>query len=152
MIEFKKIDKENYLECIQLKVHEHQKEFVADNAQSLLDAHYIGGLHTLGIYNNDKMVGFLLFDYDKDLKGWSLSRFMIDKEYQGKGFGKAALAEFLKYFEDNIGNEAIYACVNTENINTVELFKKFGFKFVEEIEYTFLNKVFREVKLLKNFA
>ncbi len=147
VIRFKKIDKENYMECIMLKVNEHQRNFVADNAQSLLDAHYLGGLETLGIYDNETMIGFILYDFDEDLKGWSISRFMIDKEYQGRGLGKAALKAFLEYFDSSVGESPLYACVNIENKNTIELFKKFEFSFVEEIEYTFLEKVFREAKL-----
>ncbi len=149
MLTFKKIDKENYMECILLKVKEHQQDFVADNAQSLLDAHYLEGLETFGIYHNDIMVGFLLYDYDAELGGWSLSRFMIGAQYQGKGFGTAALNSFLRFFESNIGTKPLFACVNVENKITIALFQKFGFDFVEEIEYTHLNKTYQEVKLRK---
>ncbi len=51
MISFKNINKENYMECISLKVKAAQCDFVADNAQSLLDAHYLEGLETFGIYH-----------------------------------------------------------------------------------------------------
>ena len=30
------------------------------------------------------MVGFILYDYDDQIPGWSMSRFMIGKQYQGK--------------------------------------------------------------------
>lgn len=149
MITFQKIDKENYMECISLKVKEHQRDFVADNVQSLLDAHYLDGLETLAVYHNDTMVGFLLYDYDADLGGWSLSRFMIGAQYQGKGFGTAALKSFLRFFENSVGAKPLFACVNIENQTTIALFQKFGFAFVEEIEYTYLNKTYREVKLSK---
>ncbi|MFI3170674.1 MAG: GNAT family N-acetyltransferase [Faecalibacterium sp.] len=149
MITFKKIDKENYMECISLKVKATQRDFVADNAQSLLDAHYLEGLETLGVYHDDTMVGFLLYDYDTELGGWSLSRFMIGAQYQGKGFGSAALKSFLQFFASNIGTNALIACVNIENKTTLALFQKFGFAFVEEIEYTHLNKTYREMKLVK---
>ncbi|WP_242974160.1 MULTISPECIES: hypothetical protein [Clostridium] len=47
------------------------------------------------------MVGFLLYDYDEELKGWSFSRFMIDIKYQNKGFGSKALEKFLVFFMIN---------------------------------------------------
>lgn len=149
MITFKNIDKENYMECISLKLKEHQKDFVADNAQSLLDAHYLDGLETLGIYHDNKMVGFILYDYDPELEGWSISRFMIGDEYQGQGFGKVSLKIFLKTFAFKFENKPLYACISIKNENTIGLFKSFGFTFVEEIEYTFLNKVYKELKFVK---
>ncbi len=149
MITFQKIDKENYMDCIALKVKATQRDFVADNAQSLLDAQYLEGLETFGIYHGDTMVGFLLYDYDTELGGWSLSRFMIGAQHQGKGFGAAALQSFLQFFESNIGAKPLVACVNVENQTTLALFQKFGFDFVEEIEYTYCNKTYREAKLLK---
>lgn len=149
MIEFKNIDKENYIECISLKLKEHQKDFVAENAQSLLDAYYLDGLETLGIYHNNKMVGFILYDYDSELQGWSISRFMIGDEYQGKGFGKTALKLFLDEFSSKFENKPLYACISIHNKNTISLFEKFDFKFVGEIEYTFLNKVYKEFKYIK---
>ena len=87
-LEFRKITKENYMECIALKVDESQKHFVADNAQSLVEAAFEDGLYTLAIYHNRTMVGFILYDYDEDIPGWSLSRFMIGKQYQGKAAEK----------------------------------------------------------------
>lgn len=48
-MEFREIDKSNYLECISLTVDESQEGFVADNKQSLVEAVYEDGLYTLGI-------------------------------------------------------------------------------------------------------
>lgn len=48
-LEFRKITKENYMECIALMVDESQKHFVADNAQSLVEAAFEDGLYTLAI-------------------------------------------------------------------------------------------------------
>ena len=106
-LEFRKITKENYMECIALKVDESQKHFVADNTQSLVEAAFEDGLYTLAIYHNRTMVGFILYDYDEDIPGWSLSRFMIGKQYQGKGCGKRAVLEFLDFFRKNYDADKI---------------------------------------------
>lgn len=42
------------------------------------------------------MVGFVLYDYDEAFHGWSMSRFMIGKQFQGKGYGKQAVIDFLR--------------------------------------------------------
>lgn len=63
-MDFKTIDKSNYRECMELQVEESQKYFVADNTRSLVEAAYEDGLYTLGVYDGDTMVGFVLYDYD----------------------------------------------------------------------------------------
>lgn len=37
------------------------------------------------------MVGFVLIDIDEDIQQYMLWRFMIGQEFQGKGYGQAAL-------------------------------------------------------------
>ena len=46
-MEFRKIDKSNYWDCISLTVDDSQEGFVADNKQSLVEAAYEDGLYTL---------------------------------------------------------------------------------------------------------
>ena len=77
MITFREIDKSNYMECICLKVKDEQRGFVADNARSLAEARFEEGLYTRAVYSDGVMVGFVLFDYDPELPGWCMSRFMI---------------------------------------------------------------------------
>lgn len=74
-MELKSIDQSNYWDCMLLSVEDSQKDFVADNKQSLVEAAYEEGPYPLGIYHKDEMVGFLLYDYDQTIPGWSLSRF-----------------------------------------------------------------------------
>ena len=82
---FKEIDKTNYEACVLLKVAEGQKRFVASNAYSLVQAAYEDNLYPLAVYDDEEMIGFILYDYDEELKGWSFSRFMIDIKHQNKG-------------------------------------------------------------------
>lgn len=110
-IKFRDIDKSNYNECISLRIGEHQKNYVASNMYSLVQASYEDGLYPLGIFNEDEMIGFLLYDYDEELNGWSFSRFMIDIKYQNKGFGRKALEKFLEYFQSKFPNKSLYTSV-----------------------------------------
>ena len=86
-MEFREIDKSNYWDCIALTVDDSQVDFVADNKQSLVEAAYEDGLYVLGIYNEDTMVGFVLYDYDETFPGWSMSRFMIGEKVRVKSNG-----------------------------------------------------------------
>ena len=107
-MEFRKVDKSNYWDCIALTVDDSQVGFVADNKQSLVEAAYEDGLYVLGIYNEDTMVGFVLYDYDETFPGWSMSRFMIGKQFQGKGYGKRAVVAFLEYFKAKHKADKLY--------------------------------------------
>ena len=75
-IEFREIDRSNYNECIELKVSDEQKRFVASNMYSLVQAAYEPNLYPLGIYKDNDIVGFILYDFDDELNGWSMSRFI----------------------------------------------------------------------------
>ncbi len=116
MITFREIDKSNYMDCICLQVADGQKGFVADNARSLVEARFEEGLYTRGIYADGVMVGFLLFDYDPEIPGWSLSRMMIGAQYQGRGYGTAAVKAFLQYIRDTMAIRELYLCVELETL------------------------------------
>ena len=148
-MEFREIDKSNYWDCIALTADESQKGFVADNKQSLVEAAYEDGLYALGIYNEKTMVGFVLYDYDDTFPGWSMSRFMIGKQFQGKGYGKQAAVEFLEYFKRKHNADKIYISVSLENEIARKMFASIGFEDIKEIEYAFLGMDFREMQMVK---
>lgn len=148
-IEFRKIDKSNYWDCMALTVADSQKDFVADNTQSLVEAAYEEGLYPLGIYHEGRMVGFLLYDYDETFPGWSLSRFMIGSQFQGKGYGKQAVQAFFPYFQAKHQAEKLYISVSLENQAARNLYTSLGFTQLQEVTYTFLGKQFREMQMVK---
>ena len=107
----KKINKNNVGEILKLEVFDNQKSFVATNNISIIEAYIAltenNHVFTFGIYKDDIPIGFLMigFDvnsYDKGspriAKGnYNILRFMIDKKFQGKGFGKKAMDLALEF-------------------------------------------------------
>ena len=148
-MDFRAIDKTNYWDCMALTVAEGQEHFVADNKQSLIEAAFEDGLYTLGIYDGDTMVGFVLYDFDETFPGWSMSRFMIGKQFQGKGYGKRAAREFLKYFKSRHDADRIFISVSVENTAARRMYSNIGFREIKEVEYDFLDMHFREVQMVK---
>lgn len=148
-MELKPIDRSNYWDCITLEVEESQAYFVADNMQSLVEAAYEEGLYPLGIYHGETMVGFLLYDYDETFPGWSLSRFMIGRQHQGKGYGKQAVLTFFQYVKQNHKADKLFISVSLENAVARRMYASIGFEEIKEVEYTFLNKRFREMQMVK---
>ncbi|MBQ7117981.1 MAG: GNAT family N-acetyltransferase [Clostridia bacterium] len=146
---FREIDKSNYWDCMALTIDGSQEGFVADNKQSLVEAAYEDGLYTLGIYDGETMVGFVLYDYDETFPGWSISRFMIGRQFQGKGYGKRATLDFFDYFKKKHDADKLYISVSLKNTVARKMYTSIGFKEIKEVEYTFLNKRFKEMQMVK---
>ena len=149
VMEFREINKSNYWDCMELIIDESQEGFVADNTQSLVEAAYEDGLYTLGIYLEETMIGFVLYDYDETIPGWSMSRFMIDKQFQGKGYGKQAAIAFLEYFKTKHIADKIYISVSLENTVAHKMYSSIGFTEVKEVKYTFRDKQYSEIQMVK---
>lgn len=148
-MEFREIDRSNYWDCMALTIHDSQEGFVADNKQSLVEAAYEDGLYPLGIYHGETMVGFILYDYDDTLPGWSMSRFMIGKQFQGNGYGKQAVLEFIDYFQKKHNADQLYVSVSLENAVARKLYASIGFAEIKEISYTLFDRQFQEMQMVK---
>ncbi len=130
-IELRKVDERNWREVIALEVHAHQESFIASNLQSLAEC-YInpGGCehHPLAIYAEDKPVGFALYVADdEDGRIQWIKRFMIDKEHQGRGLGRAAMIELLRLVREREECVAINLMVMPQNLAAQRLYESVGF-------------------------
>jgi diamine N-acetyltransferase len=138
-LEFKEIDKNNYEICVELIVENEQEYFVAPNWFSLLEAKYEEGeRYPLGIYDCDTMVGFIMYvfypaDDDYPLDSWWIERFMIGKDFQNNGYGKAALKRFLNYFQNIYGNIDLRIATVPENVVATKLYENIGFTKTGEV-------------------
>ena len=118
-----------------LSVREDQ-QFVAPNGESLREAAEAnaekpGMARPFAIYADDRLVGFCMFAFDpenedEDDRYW-LWRFMIDKNEQDKGYGRAALQEIIKYFKEN-GADRLFLSTSPENEQGLHIYHKAGFR------------------------
>ncbi len=148
MIHLEKIDAGNVWDVVDLKVARAQKDFVASNAGSIIDAYTaIGTACTafpFAIYSDKKPVGFLMIGYNEaalydyydeaDPPGalrnnYSLWRLMIDKRYQKRGYGREAIRLALDFVRTWPCGKAEYCEVSYEPDNEVaaKLYRSFGF-------------------------
>ncbi|WDV45367.1 GNAT family N-acetyltransferase [Clostridiaceae bacterium M8S5] len=148
MVDLRIIDENNFIECISLKLTDEQKEFIASNSFSLAEAYAHRNnpvkYYPFGIYNNNKMIGFIMFEYnpfiendaDFDEPIFYISRMMIDINHQGKGYGKEALEKALRFMKSyKQGDvEAIVLSCDKTNERAYKLYESYGFKFTGEID------------------
>lgn len=90
-IELAPVTEHNFRDCIKLTVADDQTDFVAANLFTLAQAYVYPTWQPRAIYADGQLVGFVATGTDSDTGHQWIIRFMIDKNLQGKGFGKAAL-------------------------------------------------------------
>lgn len=129
----KEINADNWEECVTLSVSEHQKEFVADNAYSLLQSKYVVDQYPLGIYHQDSMVGFIMYGIDPETSRMEMSRLMIDRKYQGRGYGKKATQLLIEKLTHTFANIELFTSAEPENVNAIRLYESLGFEKTGEM-------------------
>ena len=135
MVELRKITKDNYDECLNLKVSDEQQNFVASNIYSLAQAWvYYETAYPFAIYADDVMVGFIMLGYYAERNIYNLWRFMIDARYQKRGYGKAALQLAIEYLRKEFNVNEVFTSIVPDNIVTEKLYSSIGFNRTGEIE------------------
>lgn len=131
MVSLKKINEDNYLDAFNLKLAEGQEKYVSDPVRSLAQAYiYRNQCQPFGIYEGNRMVGYVMVIYDYDIPEYDIWHMMIDAGEQGKGYGSEALMLVLNYIETKpFGNsERIALTCNKDNLTALKLYYKFGFE------------------------
>ena len=150
MIRLERIHEGNIREILELQVGDSQKNFVAPNDISIIEAYiaisHDGHAFPFGIYEDDTPVGFCMIGFDTDdgredapaiAKGnYNLWRFMIDERHQGKGYGKAAMKRIMDYIGSQPCGPAEYCWLSYEPENTAAktLYASFGFQETGEYD------------------
>ncbi len=147
MIHLEPIDAKNLWDVVDLKVKKKQKTFVAPNGGSLLEAYLAVGsacrAFPFAVCNDKKPVGFLMIGfneaamydlYDEEApeclrNNYSLWRLMIDRRYQGRGYGREAVRLALDFVRTWPCGKADYCELSyePENKRAKKLYHSFGF-------------------------
>lgn len=150
MLKLEKITGRNIGDILKLSVHEAQKDFVASNDLSIIEAYTTitgnGYAFPFGIYEDDMPVGFLMIGFDTDdywdnapsiAKGnYNLWRLMIDKNHQKRGYGREAVKLALNFIKTFPCGKAEYCWLSYEPENEVasRLYRSFGFAETGEMD------------------
>lgn len=129
MIQFNDITRDNFWDCISLEVAKEQSEFVTSNAISIAQSKIQPECITKIVYDNDLMVGFLMYCIDEDDDEYWIYRMMIDQKYQSKGYGHKTLKKLLEKIKSDTSRNKIYLGVHLESVAAVKLYKSHGFEF-----------------------
>ena len=142
MIIFKEIINANIWKVCLLEPFENQKDFVAENMQSLAEAYATrnegNNALPLAVYNDSDLIGFIMIgkgtvgnENESNLikENYSLWRLMIDKKYQGKGLGKQTIDAAINLIRTFPFGEAkkVWLSYEKENTRARDIYSKYGF-------------------------
>jgi len=129
-IELREITSETWLECINLKLKPDQDSFVSSNLFSLAQSKFEPSRVPCAIYSNqNEMVGFMMYN-DKPLEvdgTYRISRLMIDKAHQGKGYGLAAAVEAINRLRQVSDCQEILLDYTPDNEVAAKFWENLGF-------------------------
>ncbi|HJO94835.1 MAG TPA: GNAT family protein [Victivallales bacterium] len=102
---------------------EDMDKFIQNNLDRYMQG--IGIYYTL--WDNSKIIGYVLVrEIDNDAK-WAEIGYMVDQDYTGKGIVKAFTTKIITYLFDSLKMNKIVICCDENNKNSQALPKKFGF-------------------------
>ncbi|MFC2094921.1 GNAT family N-acetyltransferase [Candidatus Bipolaricaulota bacterium] len=131
-ITLRDITMDNFQDCIDLKVADSQRSFVASNLYSLAEAKADGVSNPYAIYADDRLVGFIMYDFEpKEDRGY-ITRLMIDAQFQGRGYGREAMKQVIDRLQSIPECRELQTGYMPDNKAAKHLYESFGFRKVGE--------------------
>jgi diamine N-acetyltransferase len=143
LIEIQPITQDNIRDCAKLEVSEDQKQFVARNLATIAWAYVDPKFTPYAICDGETVVGVTAVEYipeNEDYDRHWIPRFMIGEQFQGKGYGKKAMAKIIEMITaQHTDCTRVRLSVVPENEVAIQFYKKIG--FVETDEFIETEKV-----------
>lgn len=127
------VNESNWQGIVNLTVNSSQANFIESNACSIVESHYIAGWYPLGLYFGEVLVGFAMYGCLEGDSIW-LDRFMIDKKYQGQGFGRRFLVYLLGHIQTQFKIRKILLSFTPENKYARSFYERHGFSNTNEVD------------------
>lgn len=130
MIHLIEVNEENWLDIARLSVSEEQQKYL-DRPIGIIARGYVyrncNG-RVFGIADDAQIVGCALVrDFTDEPFNYDLQQFMIDKRFQNKGYGTAALQLILELLKKEGRFDGVEVCVNREDAAALRVYEKVGF-------------------------
>jgi diamine N-acetyltransferase len=125
-ISLRRITRANYEAVSELEVRQEQRDYVASNLWSLVEASFNEGYTTRAIYLDDVPVGFMMWVAATESQ-ISIWRLMVDQKFQAQGIGRIALNLALTEIKQIPDVKEIEICYNPKNAVAKDFYSSFGF-------------------------
>lgn len=130
-IELINIDSQNWLQICMLSPSKEGRNFVASNSFSIAQSVYENGWVVKGIALDGQLIGFTMYgpssDYPTHPGAYEICRLMIDEEFQGKGYGKRALAIIADELFTKYEVDEVFLSTGPDNARGIHVYQSLGF-------------------------
>lgn len=125
-LHFKSVNAENRREVEGLTVFSEQTGFIESVSECLREADELELWRPVGIYDSDTLIGFAMYGYFPEPAPGQLwlDRLLIDKRYQGKGYGKQAVLSLLDRLHTEYQSGTVYLSVYENNPHAIKLYQQ----------------------------
>jgi diamine N-acetyltransferase len=127
-ITLREVTKDTVHAVSRLQVADEQREYVANNAFSIAQAHFEPKAWFRAIYADGRLVGFVMLSDDPDAPEYFLWRLMIDAAHQGKGFGRRAIAQLVEYVRARLAARELLVSYHPGSHSPRDFYLKQGFR------------------------
>jgi len=147
-VTLKRITRRNLGAVLRLKVKPKQEFLVATNAKSIAQAHFYREAWYRAIYFGNTPIGFVLL-VDTTVKYKHIKqknptlyiwRLMIDRKYQGKGYGREAMELVINHLKTRPNAKEVTLHHEQTDGNAGEFYEKLGFKLTGKVEHNELER------------
>ena len=130
MLRLTDVTEDNWMDVASLSVKDHQKKYLAP-AIGIIARGYVYrncNARVFAMEMDGVIVGVALVrEFTDEPLGYDLQQFMIDKRYQGKGYGSAALGLILDELRKESRFDHVEVCVKKDDTEAIHLYEKHGF-------------------------
>lgn len=132
-ITLRPVSSENWYECTKLKVKAEQlKVFPVPVVYWIAESKYVDNFELRAIYEDEQMVGFIVFCTESDDDGnYWIYAIMIDEKHQGKGYGKASMKILIELMT-GLSCKRIMIGHRPNNEIAGKLYESLGFKKISD--------------------
>lgn len=156
MISIRNINAYTLKKILEFKLKPFQEHFVYTSEEINITRKIHPEWHIKVIKNDNKVIGSTVVEYNKSEKFAMVNQFLINEDYQGKGFGKKSLKQLINYLKKIRKIKEIRLFVVLENKIAINLYESLGFRktgFYSEDEYGKMELMILSLKnKIKNYS
>ncbi len=128
------VDQTNWRQVSRIQVEEYQQKFVAQPLFYLALCNYDKVWHPLAVCVDEQVIGMIMWAKDDTDGSCWLGGLMIDRNYQGCGYGKSAVLTIMDQLVEKFGFTEFALSYLPVNEYARELYKSIGFQLTGEME------------------
>ena len=130
MVTLQDVNRENWIDCAKLALHDHQLGYVANNVFTIAESKYYPHHQLRAIHDGERVVGMLAYCHEDepiDLELYWVFRLLIDRDHQRRGHGFDAMPLALHAIRQR-GAKRVRTMHKPNNAAAAALYRAVGFE------------------------